>query len=292
MKFPIIPFIIIFLVGWILGVICIITLIMEIDEPGNVENLRGARGVQSSHIDNAHDAKTDEFRTSSSKKSILKENIPSTTMAPSKMKVTSHKKRSGLLGRAFGSILDAFEDKDGTKNDQKTPSKDTIEATQVISPVPTLPMAHKLPHFLLNDTFRDDEAEQSFIFLDFPADDRLFTLDNYRALESLLHVSPSAVIRCLIPTPLDAYHIKIGNQLSVNHFSKYKRRGYDIKVMPVGLMNKGYTAQMGKRYWAKWSEECCTKCNIKCRSSDRVQPYHVHNYIRLSKVRHSIFFSF
>jgi len=316
-RIPIVGFVFIFLVGWMLGVICIVTFIMELEEPGAGGAELGLRG--GSAVEGGAGATTrrnlDKRREGDSKSrsggsgnhgsgnygsrgiggvgrghNVVQVHSSSTLMKKrtSKDVVTREttKKPLGFLSRVWGAIPSRTT---GGEKENIDAHKSTEEAT----PIPTLPVAHALPRFSLNDTFRDDEADQSIVYLDFPADDRFFTLDNYRALESVLSVYPSAVVRCLLPAPPDAFVIKIGNQLSVNHFSKYKRRGYDIEVVPVGLMNKGYTAQFGKRYWTKWAEECCSKCtSVKCRSSDRVQPYHLHTYIRLSKVKTFFFLCF
>ena len=71
------------------------------------------------------------------------------------------------------------------------------------------------------------------VWLDWPVDDRLLTLDNYRALESLLVLHPEARFTFLLPASADAYTQKIGNLVSVRHFGKYVRRGYALTVLPV-----------------------------------------------------------
>lgn len=76
-----------------------------------------------------------------------------------------------------------------------------------------------------------DGADPPTIFLDWPIDDRLFSLSNYRALETVLHhYGKRTPVRVLLATSLDSYYHKNGNALSVTHFEKYKKRGYDLQV--------------------------------------------------------------
>jgi hypothetical protein len=48
-----------------------------------------------------------------------------------------------------------------------------------------------------------------YIYMDWPVDDRLFTVENYKALESLLTVYPNAVVRVLLATSSDAWMRKV-----------------------------------------------------------------------------------
>ena len=142
-------------------------------------------------------------------------------------------------------------------------------------------------HGMTNTTLELQEDEDRIpkdikIFLDWPEDDRLFTVDNYKALESMLNVYQDAIFRCIIATPRDAYVHKIGNMLSVTQFVKYKKRGYNIAVIPVNEKQKTRTSSIGEDYRTKWFKSCCHSCGVKCRKSDHRQPYHLLNYIRLS----------
>ncbi len=85
---------------------------------------------------------------------------------------------------------------------------------------------------VLPDNSHQISNENIWIMMDWPVDDRLFTSDNYKCFESILNVYPNAFFRVLLAAPNDAFVHKTGNQLSVNHFVKYKRRGYDIQVLP------------------------------------------------------------
>lgn len=130
-----------------------------------------------------------------------------------------------------------------------------------------------------NQTGKDDTM---YIFLDWPIDDRLFTVDNYKALESILSVYPTATFRCLLATSREAYSHKIGNTLSYTQFSKYKKRQYNINVVPVNTKQKSRTSSIGEKYREKWFASCCGSCNAECRAQDHTQPYHFLNYIRLT----------
>jgi hypothetical protein len=47
------------------------------------------------------------------------------------------------------------------------------------------------------------------VFMDWPVDDRLFTYENYKALESLFTVSPNPIVRVLLAAPGNAYTFKV-----------------------------------------------------------------------------------
>ena len=91
------------------------------------------------------------------------------------------------------------------------------------------------------------DKEIMHIYLDYPLDDRLFTVDNYKALESLLHIYPTSKFRCQIYTSRDAYFYKIGNALSINQFIKYKKLQYDISVVPYNIKLKSRTTLYGRK---------------------------------------------
>ena len=125
--------------------------------------------------------------------------------------------------------------------------------------------------------------ESTWIFFDWPYDDRKFTQENYKALETALNVYPNATFRVLLAGPNDAYVHKIGNQLSTTHFTKYTRRGYDLGILPVAMM-PGVRPKVGMDYRQKWLMVCCRRCNGKCRNSDHVQPFHLLMYLRVTKL--------
>lgn len=130
----------------------------------------------------------------------------------------------------------------------------------------------------------DTEFEPLQIFLDWPLDDKLFTRENYLSLESMLVTYPDAKFRVLLPTSRDAYTQKNGNLFSTNQFVQYRKRGYDIEVVPVGRMEQSLGPGFGKEYWSRWSEQCCHECPASCRRSDRAQPFHLMTYLRLCKL--------
>ena len=128
-----------------------------------------------------------------------------------------------------------------------------------------------------------DKSFNPWIYLDWPHDDRIFTAENYKSLESILNIYPESTIRVLLPAPNDAYVHKIGNSLSITHFTKYERRGYDLQVLPITMM-KGKQPELGLTYKDKWLQICCKRCNGKCRNGDHIQPFHFYVYIRLVKL--------
>ena len=155
------------------------------------------------------------------------------------------------------------------------------------TPAPTLARrSHKIPTFPpfnSSVTLGNKSADSMFVYLDWPVDDRLFTVDNYKALESLLNIYPTATFRCLLATSRDAYTHKIGNALSFKQFAKYKKRHYNINAVPLNTKQKSRTTSLGEKYREKWYEKCCGACNATCRqTADHIQPYHLLNYIRLT----------
>jgi hypothetical protein len=103
------------------------------------------------------------------------------------------------------------------------------------------------------------------IYFDWPLDEKLFTYENYLALESLLVTYPSAQFRILLPTSKDSIPFRIGNLLSSHHFVRYKKLGYDIQVIAVGQMIQSRGPGYGTDYWMKWSQRCCESCDAECR---------------------------
>jgi hypothetical protein len=114
--------------------------------------------------------------------------------------------------------------------------------------------------FQSNLTFHDYP-----IFLDWPLDDKLFTKENYLSLESLLVSYPHAKVRILLTTSQDTIQFKVGNLLSVRHFVKYKKLGYDVQVVAVDQMIQSRGPGYGTDYWTRWSKSCCQSCNAECR---------------------------
>lgn len=133
---------------------------------------------------------------------------------------------------------------------------------------PSSTVKQQLPEFNTS-TSADEDEESTYIYLDFPLDDRLFNVDNYKALESILTVYPTAIIRCQLLTSKDVYLHKLGNSISYTHLSKYQKLGYNIKVIPYNVRFKSRTTLMGIEYRQRWLATCCTKCDLRCRRSDR-----------------------
>jgi hypothetical protein len=133
---------------------------------------------------------------------------------------------------------------------------------------PSSTVKQQLPEFNTS-AFADEDQESTYIYLDFPLDDRLFNVDNYKALESILTVYPTAIIRFQLLTSKDVYLHKLGNSISYTHLSKYQKLGYNIKVIPYNVRFKSRTTLMGIEYRQRWLATCCTKCDLRCRRSDR-----------------------
>ena len=115
-----------------------------------------------------------------------------------------------------------------------------------------------LPEFML---YQDDEKDRSFfIYLDFPADDRLFSIENYKALESLLTIYPNAIYRCQIYSSRDIYDQKVGNSLSAMQFIKYKKLHYNISTIALNTKLKPKATLTGTHYREKYLKSCCLSC--------------------------------
>lgn len=168
------------------------------------------------------------------------------------------------------------------QNLMKTVDSGYFFRRHTVSPT-VLATQHRLPNF---STTSSEDAEQTWIFMDWPVDDRLFTIENYKALESILTIYPKSSIRCRVTASIDIYSHKSGNLLSFAQFSKYAKRQYDIQVIPVNVKQKSVISHVAEAYRSKWLTACCSHCSdpFKCRTGDRVQPYHLLNFLRLSSL--------
>eukprot|EP01038_Epipyxis_sp_PR26KG_P007926 gene7926-10759_t len=147
------------------------------------------------------------------------------------------------------------------------------------------PTKSRVSYFIGNKTNDNELADnEDWIFLDWPADDKIFTLENYKALESMLTAYPRGIIRCIIVAALDAYTHKAGNSLSVMQFSKYSKLRYNLQVIVTGKIHDDQVP-FGVDYRDRWMRKCCESCNTRmCRENDHVQPFHLLNFVRLSKL--------
>lgn len=126
--------------------------------------------------------------------------------------------------------------------------------------------SHKLTNNLPINSFSSNYSFHDYtIYLDWPLDDKLFTYENYLALESLLVVYTNAQFRILLPTSKDMMQSKVGNLLSMNQFLKYRKLGYDIQAHAVDQMIQMRGPGYGTNYWNNWSQGCCQKCDGNCR---------------------------
>jgi hypothetical protein len=150
-------------------------------------------------------------------------------------------------------------------------------ASPLPSPVSYLQRNLPFHSFQSNLTFREYP-----IFLDWPLDDKLFTKENYLALESLLVSYPSAKVRILLTTSKDTIQFKVGNLLSVRHFIKYKKLGYDVQVVAVDQMIQSRGPGYGTNYWTRWSKGCCQSCDAECRSRLAHELFLVQPHLRPS----------
>ena len=168
--------------------------------------------------------------------------------------------------------------------------KENQMMTNIDSFIPVIP--NRLPNFTMSNILKDDEDDFITIWLDWPSAPSLFSVHNLKAFESLLSVYPTAHYRILLPAPdkdklnimpnINPYKTKIDNYLSPIHFMKYQKRMYDVEFVHVGKMEKGHTSHIARNYWLKWVSICCTYESDN--SNERILPYHVLTFIRLSKM--------
>jgi hypothetical protein len=96
-----------------------------------------------------------------------------------------------------------------------------------------------LPPFSSPPSENSRETESSDIYLDWPLDARLFTLENYHALETLLTHHPSSRYRVMVPIMSPTTNSRVARMLPrplhVNSFVKYARMGYDVATTPFTL---------------------------------------------------------
>lgn len=136
---------------------------------------------------------------------------------------------------------------------------------------------------------RDDDDEGVNIYFDWPVFGIHFSAHNIQTFESFLSVYPQAQFKILLPTPKitnNVYNPYTKNSnilLSESHFIKYQRRNYNIQIINAGKMNFGHTLHMGQKYWAKYVSMCCDEKSTTL-EINKVQPYHVLTYIRLSQM--------
>lgn len=217
----------VFVIGWLAGALFVVTILSI------VENESTSRSPKRSHHHNLKVAQESQSSITAVRGAV--QNVQRTSLK----------------------LISALEPKFPFHPIHHTPSEP--ESKLIV------PLEQKLPHFERNVTdeatvqLGDDEDIGTFIILDWPVDDRLFTLENYKALESILSTYPQGSIRCLIAAANDAYTHKQGNMLSVMHFVKYKRRGYDIEVIPVG--KKIHLSETKHDYSSRWLHKCCASCN-------------------------------
>lgn len=241
----------IFVIGWLLGCVCVFFAIDTFPSLNNFHPLELAK---------LQNKVREEYK-------IIKENVHFMGVSSSKDGTEQEIKLAALTSAPS---LDPSPEP--TSNPTSSPTEEP----------PMLYESNVLPKFpQYNST--GIATEEKWIMMDWPVDDRLFTVENYKALESVMSAYPTGIFRVMLMAPNDAYVHKTGNQLSVMHFIKYKRKGYDIEAFPVGSMAGGQL-RYGEEYRQRWMLQCCHRCNAKCRISDHVQPYHLLTFVRLLKL--------
>lgn len=120
------------------------------------------------------------------------------------------------------------------------------------------------------------------IYLDWSRDYSLFSLINYRALESILAIYPRSKIRILLVAPQTADYYQWGNRISKTYFQKYQKRGYDVKVE---VMYKEPDNDIpGLSYWQREFDSCCTIQSATQIRTAKDVPFHLVFYARLRKL--------
>lgn len=156
---------------------------------------------------------------------------------------------------------------------------------------------HKLPESTKRKNTTDEQDEKLHIFLDWPQSDLDLTVHNYKMLESMLGAFPFADFRVYVAGPKETIHSKFPHLLSMTHFAKYEKRGYDISVLPTETKVKAKElASVGQFYRLKWFSRCCrsndedhhqspqiisnSTSNIIISRRTFIAPYHLLMYIR------------
>lgn len=160
---------------------------------------------------------------------------------------------------------------------------------------PATMMPQQLPDFTSIYAHTDDDSDHAFIFLDWPKTDALFSIHNYKALESLLSLFPTAKFRFAYPkTNLP----QTNPSFSLYHFEKYTKLGYNFAMISFDIHSKMKISYIGEKYRRRWSEKCCSKhnlhhmitnftlANIENYRKDHVLPYHLLMYFRLLQLWH------
>ncbi len=108
--------------------------------------------------------------------------------------------------------------------------------SQIENNISIIKLAEYLPYFTLPNfpiiVHNNNKNKYSQrIYLDWPVDVKLFTDDNYLALESMLAFYPKAIYRILVPSSDDEISTnKIKNIFAQYQFEKYHKLGYDGNV--------------------------------------------------------------
>lgn len=128
----------------------------------------------------------------------------------------------------------------------------------------------------------DDDSEENlssvnklFIFIDWPTTDDHFTIHNYHSLQTLLATFPQSIVRCLLPVPVSSSQFmseqsipsskwdeehdrqKYTSILAKRQFQLYRKLGYDIDTLStMDLNNKIFRLfTFGQSYRKKWFTE-------------------------------------
>ena len=131
-------------------------------------------------------------------------------------------------------------------------------------------------------------TDKIFIFMDWMTDNRLFTIDNYKALESILSVYPDSYIR-ILSTHCSGPSILLHgvdcqyNSLYENQFLKYRKLGYNIKlVRSHSLLGKN----AGQNYTRFLRESVTSGTNFQLDEQSQtsaavITPYHLITFARI-----------
>ena len=147
-------------------------------------------------------------------------------------------------------------------------------------------------------------TDKIFIFMDWMAENRLFTIDNYKAMESVLSVYPDAYIRILSThcgglshdalTSADACQY---DSLYENQFLKYRKVGYNIKLVRSSVVHSLLEKNAGQNYTRFLHESVTSRMNLHLGEQSQastavITPYHFIMYARiLSLYSHGGLFS-
>lgn len=129
--------------------------------------------------------------------------------------------------------------------------------------------------------FYNVSTNEIYILLDWATESRLFNIDNYKALESILSIYPNAKLRIAVTSESDG--CSAPDALHGNQFLKYRKLGYNVKVIRDGG-SFSILRTAGANYTRFFNSSMKSSNGQQQRLDTIVLPYHLLTYFRLLKL--------